>query len=239
MKNRRGHAGGLAAGCTGRPATRSPALPSRSTSFSTLSSSGCAGIFERGEGTCNCTQSSIFIFHRCPRTGPPTPSKTQYRRQDRRRYLRLFSYPSLPARGHPYRLEIRRLFGESSCLARICPFAKSRRVFQPFSSRRVSLRLISRLSRKSRAAAPPQTRATLENLAHFHTYRGPRAGDPTGSKNTGGAGGPGLCAARFARRTGDKIAGVTQSAGLASPPVQFPRAGTATGGIGFHAPPGL
>jgi len=32
---------------------------------------------------------------------------------------------------------------------------------------------------------PPQTRATLENLAHFHTHRCPRAGDPTGSKNSG------------------------------------------------------
>jgi len=53
-------------------------------------------------------------------------------------------------------------FGESSCLARICPFAKSRRVFQPFSSCRVSLRLISRLSRKSRAAAASVTRT------HFH-----------------------------------------------------------------------
>jgi len=99
----------------------------------------------------------------------------------RRKSLPPSKFPSRVSAANPCQARNSPSFGESSCLARICPFAKSRRVFQPFSSRRASLRLISRLSRKSRAAAPPQTRATLENLAHFHTHRCPRAGPLTGS----------------------------------------------------------
>jgi len=109
----------------------------------------------------------------------------------RRKSLPPSKFPSRVSAANPCQARNSPSFGESSCLARICPFAKSRRVFHPFSSRRVSLRLISRLSRESRAAAPPQTRATLENLLHFHSH--PRksrlfpslpaaAGTPTGSK---------------------------------------------------------
>jgi len=87
-----------------------------------------------------------------------------------------FSYPSLPARGHPNRLEIRRLwriFVPGSNL----PLCEISTRFPAIFICRVRLRLISRPSRKSRAAArrkpvPP----TLENPAHFHAYRCPRAG---------------------------------------------------------------
>jgi len=72
-------------------------------------------------------------------------------------------------------------FGESSCLPRICCFAKSRRVFQPFSSPGVSLRFISRLSRKTRAAASPKTRATLPRKPRLFSYPSlPACGHPNG-----------------------------------------------------------
>jgi len=50
-------------------------------------------------------------------------------------------------------------FGESSCLARVCPFAKSRRVSPPpFSSHRVRHRLMRRLTTKSPSLENPEPR---------------------------------------------------------------------------------
>jgi len=53
--------------------------------------------------------------HRCPRAGPLTPSKI----------------PSRVSAANPCQARNSPPFGESSCLARICPFAKSRRDFHP------------------------------------------------------------------------------------------------------------